>query len=110
MVYLKEKELEQALREDMESTIESYGGDSTAEDVICYCYDSMLSVIKQLAQYKEEKDLVRVMRLEWKFNVTCPRCGSLLQYEDAGVKTIQTGMNEYKKEITCPVCGKSMEV
>lgn len=65
MMYLKEKELEQALREDMESTIESYGGDSMAEDVICYCYDSMLSVIKQLSQYKEE--------------ITCPVCGKSVE-------------------------------
>lgn len=33
-MYLKKTELEQALRENMESTLESYGGDSIAEDAI----------------------------------------------------------------------------
>lgn len=33
-MYLKKTELEQALRENMQSTLESYGGDSIAEDAI----------------------------------------------------------------------------
>lgn len=45
-MYLKKTELEQALRENMQSTLENYGGDSIAEDAICFCYDSMLAVIK----------------------------------------------------------------
>ena len=49
-MYLKKTELEQALRENMQSTLENYGGDSIAEDAICFCYDSMLAVIKQLAK------------------------------------------------------------
>ena len=53
-MYLKKTELEQALRENMQSTLESYGGDSIAEDAICFCYDSMLAVIKQLAKDKRE--------------------------------------------------------
>lgn len=53
-MYLKKSELEQALRENMQSTLENYGGDSIAEDAICFCYDSMLAVIKQLAKYKRE--------------------------------------------------------
>ena len=38
-MYLKKTELEQALRENMQSTLESYGGDSIAEDAICFCYE-----------------------------------------------------------------------
>ena len=53
-MYLKKTELEQALRENMQSTLESYGGDNIAEDAICFCYDSMLAVIKQLAKDKRE--------------------------------------------------------
>lgn len=53
-MYLKKTELEQALRENMQSTLESYGGDSIAEDAICFCYDSMLAVIKQLGKDKRE--------------------------------------------------------
>ena len=53
-MYLKKTELEQALRENMQSTLENYGGDSIAEDAICFCYDSMLAVIKQLAKDKRE--------------------------------------------------------
>ena len=56
-MYLKKTELEQALRENMQSTLENYGGDSIAEDAICFCYDSMLAVIKQLA--KDKRDNVR---------------------------------------------------
>ena len=35
-MYLKKTELEQALRENMESTLENYGGDSMAEEAICF--------------------------------------------------------------------------
>lgn len=52
-MYLKKTELEQALRENMQSTLENYGGDSIAEDAICFCYDSMLAVIKQLQKTRE---------------------------------------------------------
>lgn len=38
----------------MQSTLENYGGDSIAEDAICFCYDSMLAVIKQLGKDKRE--------------------------------------------------------
>ena len=53
-MYLKKTELEQALRENMQSTLENYGGTAPAEDAICFCYDSMLAVIKQLARTKRE--------------------------------------------------------
>ena len=37
-MYLKKTELEQALRENMQSTLENYGGDSIAEDVSVWDY------------------------------------------------------------------------
>lgn len=84
-MYLKKTELEQALRENMQSTLESYGGDSIAEDAICFCYDSMLAVIKQLGKDKREimseEELVLLLCIvQDDTRHVCEHCGT--KYKD----------------------------
>ena len=52
-MYLKKTELEQALRENMQSTLESYGGDSIAEDVIRGIVLKMVSSRKNREESQE---------------------------------------------------------
>lgn len=54
--------------------------------------------------------MVKVIKYGQKRRVTCSYCGSLLEFGQDDLKTVQTGMNEYEDQIKCPVCDEAVTV
>lgn len=54
--------------------------------------------------------MIKIIEYGKKRRVKCICCGSILEYEESDIKSLQTGKNEWKKYIICPVCNHEVNV
>lgn len=54
--------------------------------------------------------MIKIIKYGNKRRIECGYCGSLLEYEQEDLETVQTGMNEWEKRIKCSICNEDILV